>query len=90
MLKRLTIFLMFIPLTACAYDGNLRTVQRQSSLAAYLYAGKETTPPVAQKKPLTLPIKVGVTFVPADGRNLDIPETTKKLVIDSVRSRGRP
>ncbi|WP_168205858.1 rhombotarget lipoprotein [Geobacter sp. FeAm09] len=86
MLKHLVIVLMFIPLTACAYDGNIRVVQRQSSLATYLYSGKETTAPVVQKKPLVLPIKVGVTFVPEDERHLDIPETTKKQVIESVRS----
>jgi rhombotail lipoprotein len=86
MLKRLAPLLVCLSLSACACDGSVRTVQRQSSLATYLYAGNEPTGTVVQKKPLILPIKVGVTFVPADGKHLDIPETTKKQVIDSVRS----
>jgi len=86
MLKRLAPLLVCLTLNACASGGNIRTVQHQSSLATYLYAGKEPTGTLVQKKPLILPIKVGVAFVPADGRNLDIPETTKKQVIDSVRA----
>lgn len=86
MLKHLTPLLICLSLTACACGGSVHTVQRQSSLATYLYAGKESAGTVPQKRPLIPPVRVGVSFVPADGKNLDIPETTKKQVIDTVRA----
>lgn len=74
-----------LSLTACACGSNIRTVQRQNNLSTYLYSGKEPLAEIQQKKPLSLPAKVGITFVPTSGNNLSIPETTKKQVMESVR-----
>ncbi len=48
-----------------------------------------TSPAVTgkQKKPLMLPIKVGVAFVPPENRYQDIPETTKKKIISDKKGK---
>jgi rhombotail lipoprotein len=69
--------------SACA--GPVRTVQKQSSLATYLFGGTAPQGPV-QKVPLKLPAKVGVAFVPGDLATQNIPDTTRKDVIEAVRS----
>jgi rhombotail lipoprotein len=69
--------------SACA--GPVRTIQKQSNLATYLFGGNASQDPV-QKVPLKLPAKVGVAFVPGDLATQNIPDTTKKDVIESVRS----
>jgi len=69
----------------CAHSGSVRTVQRQSNLATFLFGGNTPQSPV-QKVPLTLPARVGVTFVPGDPASAGIPDTTKKEVIEAVRS----
>lgn len=69
----------------CACGVNAYTIQRQSNLGTFLFGGNEPSRP-AQKVPLTLPARVGVTFAPGDPASANIPETTKKEVIESVRS----
>lgn len=69
----------------CAYSDSVRTVQRQSDLASFLFSGKQPQAP-AQKAPLQLPARVGVAFVPGDPASSNLPETTKKEVIETVRS----
>jgi rhombotail lipoprotein len=68
-----------------AFSSNVHTVQRQSNLASFLFGGNAPQSPV-QKVPLTLPARVGVTFVPGDPGSANIPDTTKKEVIEAVRS----
>lgn len=87
-MKYTTIILMAYLLlcSGCAsYNNSLRTVQRQSNLASFLFSGNTPQAP-AQKAPLHLPAKVGVAFVPGDPASSNIPETTKKEVIEAVRS----
>jgi rhombotail lipoprotein len=69
--------------SACA--GPVRTVQKQSNLATYLFGGNAPQGPV-QKVPLKLPARVGVAFVPGDLATQNIPDTTKRDVIEAVRS----
>ena len=69
----------------CTEGVNVLTVRKQSNLATFLFGGSEPQNR-AQKVPLTLPARVGVTFVPDDPASTNIPETTKKEVIDAVRS----
>lgn len=72
--------------SGCAsYSNSLRTVQRQSNLASFLFSGNQPQTP-AQKAPLHLPAKVGIAFVPGDPASSNLPETTKKEVIEAVRS----
>lgn len=72
--------------SGCAsYNNSLRTVQRQSNLASFLFSGNAPQAP-AQKAPLHLPAKVGIAFVPGDPASSNIPETTQKEVIEAVRS----
>lgn len=68
-----------------AQSGSIRTIQRQSSLASYLFSGNAPQTP-AQKKSLQFPAKVGVTFAPGDPSSANLPETTKKEVIETVRA----
>jgi rhombotail lipoprotein len=75
-------------LTLClgnANAGNVRTTQKQSNLATFLFGGSAPQAPL-QKVPLKLPARVGVAFVPGDLATQNIPDTTKKDVIESVRS----
>lgn len=76
---------LFLCSGCASYNNNLRTVQRQSNLASFLFSGNTPQAP-AQKAPLHLPAKVGVAFVPGDPASSNIPETTKKEVIEAVRS----
>ena len=69
--------------SACA--GPVRTVQKQSNLATYLFGGTAPQGPV-QKVPLHLPAKVGVALVPGDLATQNIPDTTRKEVVEAVRS----
>jgi rhombotail lipoprotein len=69
----------------CAHCTGISTVQRQSNLATFLFGGSEPKRPV-QKVPLKLPARVGVTFAPGDPGTANIPETTKKQIIEAVRS----
>jgi len=77
-----------ISLTLClgsACAGPVKTVQKQSTLATYLFGGTAPQGPL-QKVPLKLPARVGVAFVPGDPATQNIPDTTKKYVIEAVRS----
>lgn len=69
----------------CAEAGSVRTVHRQSNLATYLFGGNAPQHPL-QKIPLTLPARVGVAFVPGDPGTENIPDTTRKEVVEAVRS----
>lgn len=71
--------------SGCACGSTVRTVQRQSNLATFLFGGPALQGPL-QKAPLTLPARVGVSFVPGDPATQGIPEATKKEVIEAVRS----
>lgn len=83
--KTLALAALCLSLTACVgmQSASIKTVTRQSSLTSYLSSGN-TTLSVPQKKPLTLPITVGVAFVPSQNSTQDLPETTKKKIIDAV------
>lgn len=87
-MKYTAIILMacFVFCSGCAsYNNGIRTVQKQSNLASFLFSGNAPQAP-AQKAPLILPAKVGIAFVPGDPASSNLPETTKKEVIEAVRS----
>jgi len=87
-MKYTAIILMacFVFCSGCAsYNSGLRTVQKQSNLASFLFSGNQPQAP-AQKAPLQLPAKVGIAFVPGDPASSNLPDTTKKEVIEAVRS----
>ncbi len=87
-MKYTAIILMacFVFCSGCAsYNNGLRTVQKQSNLASFLFSGNQPQAP-AQKAPLLLPAKVGIAFVPGDPASSNLPDTTKKEVIEAVRS----
>ncbi|QOX78243.1 rhombotarget lipoprotein [Trichlorobacter lovleyi] len=76
----------FVFCSGCAsYNSGLRTVQKQSNLASFLFSCNQPQTP-AQKAPLQLPARVGVAFVPGDPASSNLPETTKKEVIETVRA----
>lgn len=79
----IVLLVLNLPLVAFAYEPH--SVHRGNNLASYIYGGKEVLPP-ATKKPLTLPAKVGVMFVPEKDQGFDVPETTKKHAIDAICS----
>lgn len=65
--RTLLLITLLITLTATAgcatFRADVHTVQKQSNLADFLFGGKAPQSP-AQKAPLTIPAKVGITFVP--------------------------
>lgn len=82
----LIILLACLPLCpGCAYSSSVRTNQNQSNLATFLFGGATPQRP-SQKVPLAIPARVGVVFVPGDPALSSIPETTKKEVVEAVRS----
>lgn len=82
----ITLLISLLASAGCAtFRADVHTVQKQSNLADFLFGGKAPQKP-AQKAPLTIPAKVGVTFVPDDPATKNIPDTTKIEVIESVRS----
>ncbi len=83
--KIIVLLISLLLCTGCAYGINAHSVQKQSNLATFLFGGSDPQHP-APKTPLKLPAKVGVAFVPGDPASANIPEVTKKEVIESVRS----
>ena len=77
MKTKLIVLLTCLSLCAgCAHGSNVHYTQKQSNLATFLFGGNAPQQP-AQKVPLTLPARVGVTFVPDEPASAQIPETTK-------------
>jgi rhombotail lipoprotein len=85
MKKSILILIPCLLLSACTtFGSNVRTVQRESNLATYLYGGNGPARP-ARKEPLRLPARVGVAFVPGETATSRIPEKVKTEAAEAVR-----
>lgn len=87
-MKRLVILLVALSLAACA--GLFGSAQREgvsSSLVDYLYPDGEKPPPQGSTVPnLELPLKVGLAFVPAQGRDQALSEAERMAMLDKVKT----
>jgi len=87
-MKRLVILLVALSLAACAsLFGSGKREGVSSSLVDYLYPDGEKPPPQGTNVPnLELPLKVGLAFVPAQGRDQALNEAERMQMLDKVKA----
>jgi rhombotail lipoprotein len=87
-MKRLVLLFVAISLTACAgLFGSSKREGVSSSLVDYLYPDGEKPPEQAANIPnLELPLKVGLAFVPAHGRDQALSEADRVQLLDKVKA----
>jgi rhombotail lipoprotein len=86
--KRLFIVSVVFLMTACAsLFGSSKREGVSSSLVDYLYPDGEKPPGQAVNVPnLELPLKVGLAFVPAQGRDQALSEAERMQMLDKVKA----